>query len=236
MTTDLARVPFNGGTLAAALVNGEPHVSVRHVCDALGIAVQSQLRKLNSRSWAVVIKLITTGADGKSYEMSMIDRRTLTMWLATISTNAVAVEARELLAAYQEEAADALDAYFNRGGVAVRTDDDLSSIDIIRAMVDQLEANQRMAAEAKEIATTTAARLDAIEGQHDCLAALGYARLAGISDTSAQHMQRLGVSASRIARDAGIAPVKLPHQIYGQVNGYPRWLWDRASEALAVTA
>lgn len=231
MSADLVRVPFNGGTLVAAMVNGEPHVSVRHVCDALGIDTRSQLRKLASRSWAVVVKATMTAADGKNYETSLVDRRTLTMWLATVNVNTVAEDARAVLDAYQTEAADALDAYFSHG-VAVRPSSDLSSIDIIRAMVDQLEANQRMAAEAKEIATTTAARLDAIEGQHDCLAGLGYARIVGMRDTSSQHMRRLGSAASRIAREDGIEPVKIPHQLYGHVNGYPRWVWDRAAESL----
>lgn len=236
MSTDLVRVPFNGGTLVAAMVNSEPHVSVRHVCDALGIDTRSQLRKLSSRSWATVVKLTMVAADGKNREVALVDRRTLTMWLATINVNAVAEDARPVLDAYQTEAADALDAYFNRGGVAVRTTGDLSSIDIIRAMVDQLEANQRTAAEAKEIATTTAARLDAIEGRHDWFAALGYSRVAGLVDTSAQTMRRLGVAASRIARDARIDPVPVPHHLYGSVNSYPRWVWDRAVESLAVSA
>jgi hypothetical protein len=46
----------------------------------------------------------------------MIDRRTFTMWLATIDTNRVATEAKSILEAFQAEAADALDAYFNEGG------------------------------------------------------------------------------------------------------------------------
>lgn len=242
MSTELVRVPFNGGTLSAAMVNGEPHVSVRHVCDALGVAVQSQLRKLRSRSWATVINLTMVAQDGKSREMALVDRRTLTMWLATISVNAVAEDAREVLAAYQEEAADALDAYFNRGGVAVRTTD-LSTLDGIRALCDQIEASQRAAAiaqqtatEAHAIAATTTARLDAIEGQHDCLAALAYARIVGMRDTSSRHMQRLGVAASRVARDERIAPVKLRNEVYGHVNGYPRWVWDRAAESLVVSS
>lgn len=234
MSTQLVRVPFNGGNLVAAIVNGVPHVSVRHVCDALGIDTRSQLRKLNSRPWAVVVKKTMPAADGKNYETSLIDRRTLTMWLATISTNAVAPEARDLLDAYQTEAADALDAYFNRGGVAVRPGADISSIDMLRAMLDQIEANQIAAAEAKRIANDTAARLDAIEGQHDCLAALAYARIAGLSDTSSQGLRRLGVAASKVARRENVPAVKLPSQIFGTVNGYPRWVWDLAADELAV--
>lgn len=40
----------------------------------------------------------------------MIDRRTLTMWLATLDENRVAEAARPVVVAFQAEAADALDA------------------------------------------------------------------------------------------------------------------------------
>ena len=60
--------------------------------------------------------MTSTGADGKSYEMTFIDRRTFTMWLATIDTSRVKNErTRELVRTYQCEAADALDRYFHEG-------------------------------------------------------------------------------------------------------------------------
>ena len=58
----------------------------------------------------------TVAADGKTREMTVIDRRTFTMWLATIDTGRVKNErTRELVRIYQCEAADALDKYFNEG-------------------------------------------------------------------------------------------------------------------------
>lgn len=58
----------------------------------------------------------TTGSDGKTYEMVALDRRTFTMWLATIDTSRVKSQsARDLIVAYQQEAADALDVYFSTG-------------------------------------------------------------------------------------------------------------------------
>lgn len=48
--------------------------------------------------------------------MFMIDRRTFTMWLATIDTNRLKSEkAKDVVVSYQREAADALDRYFNTG-------------------------------------------------------------------------------------------------------------------------
>lgn len=54
--------------------------------------------------------------DDQRREMFFIDRRTFTMWLATIDTSRLKNEqTRELVRAYQCEAADALDKYFNEG-------------------------------------------------------------------------------------------------------------------------
>lgn len=62
------------------------HVALRPVCDSLGLDVHSQRHRLQRQSWAVEVMMTSTGADGKTYEMMLIDRRTFTMWLATIDT------------------------------------------------------------------------------------------------------------------------------------------------------
>lgn len=110
-------VPGTDRTIAAALVNGEPHVSLRHCCDAIGISVESQRAKLRSRSWARTTQWVAQlPGDTQAREYTMIDRRTMTMWLGGIDENRVNEEARPVLIAFQAEAADALDAYFNEGG------------------------------------------------------------------------------------------------------------------------
>lgn len=75
-----------------------------------------QRRKLEDKPWATVIKLTTVGADGRTRDMSMVDRRTFTMWLATIDARRVGEAARPTLEVYQLEAADAVDRYFHAGG------------------------------------------------------------------------------------------------------------------------
>ncbi|MDU7286695.1 phage antirepressor N-terminal domain-containing protein [Corynebacterium kroppenstedtii] len=110
-------VPSTDAELKAVQAeDGKRWVAVRPICDALGIDSKAQRRKLHDKSWAVGVMMTSTGADGKNYEMFMVDRRTLTMWLATIDTNRVALEARPTLEAFQNEAADALDNYFHNGG------------------------------------------------------------------------------------------------------------------------
>lgn len=106
-----------------------------------------------------------------------------------------------------------------------------SVFDLMRAQIDQLEAAQRTAEEAKAIATKTDARLDAIEGRHDWYSALGYARLAKIPNTSTQFLNRVGRQASAIAKARGIEAVKVPHALFGEVNSYPAWIWEIAFDA-----
>ena len=100
----------------ATEVDGTPMVAVAPVCEAIGVDPKSQRRKLQSKSWATGVMMTSVAADGKQREMYVIDRRTFTMWLATIDTSRVNADARQILEAFQAEAADALDAYFNEGG------------------------------------------------------------------------------------------------------------------------
>lgn len=117
MSTELVRVSVPGADrqIVAALIDGKPMVSLRHACDAIGVAFSAQLQKLKTKSWAGV-SMIDTPSNGGSQQTAMVDRRTFTMWLATIDTNRVSAEARPIIEAFQSEAADALDAYFNEGG------------------------------------------------------------------------------------------------------------------------
>lgn len=116
MTTTIVQIPFHGTAIHALSDEGKPLVSLRHACEAIGLDLQTQMAKLKKKSWAVIGLNPTTGADGKTYQMTMIDRRTMTMWLATIETNRVKPESRPILEAFQNEAADALDSYFHDGG------------------------------------------------------------------------------------------------------------------------
>lgn len=118
MSSDLVAIPVPGTDrqVMAVSIDGRPMVSLRHCCEAIGMATDSQRRKLRSRSWATVTQEVSVAEDGKPREMTMIDRRTFTMWLGGIDENKVSPEARPILIAFQAEAADALDAYFNEGG------------------------------------------------------------------------------------------------------------------------
>lgn len=103
-----------------------------------------------------------------------------------------------------------------------------TQFDLMRMMVDKLEEATRVADEAKALATKAEARIDAIEGRHDWYSALGYARVNGIQNTSTQFLNRVGRQASMIAKAHGIEAAKVPHQLFGEVNSYPAWVWELA--------
>lgn len=116
-STNLVPVSVPGAApIMAIQQDGKEWASVTHICRNLGVDPRSQRRKLHAKPWAVGVMMTLTAADGKNYETYLVDRRTLTMWLATIDAGRVAPEHREALEAYQSEAADALDAYFHKGG------------------------------------------------------------------------------------------------------------------------
>lgn len=228
MSTDLVAVPVPGADdLLAAQFDGHQWASLKPMCETLGISFPAQLRKLQSRSWAVVAQRAMTATDGKTYQTTVVDSKTIPMWLATIDENRVAEEARPKLIAYQREARDALDAYFNARVVHAPA---VNQFDVLRAAIDQIEAAQREAEEAKAIAVKTEARLDAIEGKHDWFSALGFARHAGIENTSTKAMNAFGRQASSIAKANGITPEKVPHHLYGTVNLLPMWVWELAAD------
>jgi P22_AR N-terminal domain len=229
MSTDLIAVPVPGADdLMAAQFDGHVWVALKPMCDTLGIDHATQLRKLQRRSWAGIGQRPTPSAGGIQ-QATVITAETVPMWLATIDENRVAEDARLKLIAYQREARDALDAYFNQRTAAPA----MNQLDVLRAALDQIEAAQRDAAEAKAIAARADARLDGIEGRHDWFSALGYAKTKGLP-TYTKFLARLGKHAVMIARAHSIAPDRAQHAHYGYVNSFPVWIWDLAAEGLSA--
>lgn len=110
-----------------------------------------------------------------------------------------------------------------------------SQIDVLRTALDEIERVQQTAERAQNTAEETSARLDAIEGRHDWFAALGYAKLAGLP-TNTIALARLGRMASAVGHRHDLEPNKVQHGLYGEVNQWPRWVWDAAADQLGVNA
>lgn len=116
MSNKIVTIPFHGSTVQAVDVDGKPVVPLKGMTENLGLNYTSQVGKLKNKSWACVTKVVTQASDGKNYETTCIDLRTLTMWLATIDENRVSEEARPLVVAYQAEIADVIESYWAKGG------------------------------------------------------------------------------------------------------------------------
>lgn len=72
---ELTRVPFHDTTIYTT-ADGT-YVALRPVCEALGLDVHSQRRRLQKQSWATEVMMTSVAADGKTREMTFIDRRTI---------------------------------------------------------------------------------------------------------------------------------------------------------------
>lgn len=136
MSNDIVEIPFHNDTLIAhRSEDGDVFVALRPICNSMGIDFSGQLQKMKRQPWATVGELHTVGADGKTRDMTSVNRKTLTMWLATIDASRLKDEqARRNVIVYQQEAAEALDQYFNEGG-AIRVSGTDSDADIMARAV-----------------------------------------------------------------------------------------------------
>ena len=94
--------------------NGEKRIAVKPICEALGVAYQSQIERLKNDPIlsSVIMLSVTTGADGKRYEMVTIPFKFVFGWLFRIDSRNVKEEARETVLRYQMECYDVLYNHF----------------------------------------------------------------------------------------------------------------------------
>lgn len=113
---EVVQLDLSAGSIQTTLIDGVPHIVLKPAVEELGLSFPAQFRKLQTRSWAVVAQQATTGSDGKTYEMAVVPVRTFLMLLATVNENRVAEQSRPTLVAFQNETADAIEAYWTQGG------------------------------------------------------------------------------------------------------------------------
>lgn len=127
--TDIVRIPFHGGEVMAVDTNDKPHVILRPVFEAIGLDADRQIAKLQKQPWAcTAVTAVQVGDQRRN--MVTADVRTFLMALATIPASRVSDEARPVLIAYQSEVADAIEAYWTKGGAINpnATEDQLAAI------------------------------------------------------------------------------------------------------------
>ena len=94
--------------------NDEKRVAIKPICEALGIDVDSQRKKLNEDPIlsSVTVLSTATGSDGKQYQMVTIPFKFVFGWLFRIDSRNVKEESREAVLKYQVECYEVLYRYF----------------------------------------------------------------------------------------------------------------------------
>jgi antirepressor protein len=117
MSTEIARIALSAGAVETVLVDGQPHIVLKPAVEALGLAYSAQLRKLKTRTWASVSQTdMQVPGDDQTRTRTTVPVRTFLMLLATVNENRVNESARPILVAFQNETADAIEAYWTSGG------------------------------------------------------------------------------------------------------------------------
>ncbi|MDE9552762.1 phage antirepressor N-terminal domain-containing protein [Xenorhabdus bovienii] len=113
-------VPFHGSDLYVVNYNGEPYVPMKPIVDGMGLAWQTQHRKLTERFAKGIIEMVIPSKGG-SQSMICLALRKLAGWLATISPNKVKASIRDKVIRYQDECDDVLYEYWTTGEVKAKT-------------------------------------------------------------------------------------------------------------------
>lgn len=117
VATQQRTVLFMGDELMAVRADdNHVYVSLRNLCDALGIVRQSQRNRINRNEVLsegyVVLKVMINDV---LQEVGMLRANLVPLWLAGVSTSRVSEETRQKLIAYQTEAAQVLWEAFQDG-------------------------------------------------------------------------------------------------------------------------
>lgn len=139
MSDDLIPFDFHGDRLLLIDEDGAPRIVLRPAMDALGLDYSTQYTKLRSRSWARVGQSPTRDSLGRAQQMVTVDVRTFLMLLATIDERRVAKDVAPKLVMYQGEVADAIEAYWTKGG-AINPRASADQLDEIRKQAAVLDA------------------------------------------------------------------------------------------------
>lgn len=111
--SQLVPVSFEGDEiLCVKRDDGGVWVSVRRVCECLGLDAKGQRQRLQREAWVLGGFVDLVAANGISYPTYCIDLECLPMWLASIPAARVAPLARARLEMYQARCARTLADYF----------------------------------------------------------------------------------------------------------------------------
>lgn len=113
---EIVRVPFHGDDVPLIEVGGQPHIVLKPALESIGVDYWTQVEKLRSRSWGRTGQCLVRQSDGRPRPVITCDVRSFLMLLATIDERRVGKDVAPKLIAYQAEVADAIEAYWTKGG------------------------------------------------------------------------------------------------------------------------
>ncbi|MFD7109090.1 phage antirepressor N-terminal domain-containing protein [Streptomyces microflavus] len=114
---EVVQLDLSAGSIRTTLIDGVPHIVLKPAVEELGLDYSTQLAKLRTRSWASVGQSpMQMPGDDQVRNLIVVPIRTFLMLLATINENRVKASARPTLVAFQNETADAIEAYWTQGG------------------------------------------------------------------------------------------------------------------------
>ncbi|MFG3488488.1 phage antirepressor N-terminal domain-containing protein [Streptomyces sp. NPDC047972] len=125
------KLDLSAGSIHTTMVDGQAHIVLKPAVEELGLDFSTQLAKLKTRSWASVGQSpMQMPGDDQVRAVAVVPVRTFLMLLATINENRVKAAARPTLVAFQNETADAIEAYWTQGGAINprATDEQLDSL------------------------------------------------------------------------------------------------------------
>lgn len=227
--TELVPINFYGDTMEACQQDGKVWVSLRRLCENMGVSFSTQLKKVKAAEWACVAEMTTHDVTGRQQVASMIDLDTLPGWLFSVNAGKVREEVRAKLVRYQREAARVLaDHFFKRAELApAPADPILAMIETARTTyLMQIEQAKRLTAvEAKTdraLREATAARQTA-ECNYGWYSVLAWCNRIG-RRLSVTEAARLGKELSDKLRSLGGEPQRVADPRFGHVNLYPETL------------
>ena len=110
-------INFNGRGIAVVTdETGKQWVSVRHVCEALGVDIEGQRKKLKSRPEFNCGVISAVGNDKKNRSLFCIAAKHAHLWVTDIASTRVKSEIREQFIAYKHECANVIYNHFQQKG------------------------------------------------------------------------------------------------------------------------
>ena len=229
-------VPFHDDQIEAIRgQDGRGYVSVKRVCENLGVDYASQYTKLKSAHWACVASITTRDTTGREQPACVILVDHLPMWMVTIAPGRIAEDLRDKLRRYQLEARDVLARHFNPPIVATPTlDPRLVQLEILGDLLrKQIETEQRLnsieASAASAVAKADLA-ITTVSGATDFLSVLGYCKTRNIVIPEPK-MAQAGKAATLICKLEGIEHRQSHHERWGTVGIYPITVLDRVFDS-----